>query len=229
MSEWCNIRKSSSELKLLRKLLPWKHRFKCISKLLEQPLFVCLCFCFFCLIFTLFEVEFEVKSQLFATPWIVNRQAPLSMGFSRQEYWSGLPFSSPVDLPHPGIEPVSPEICVDSLPSEPPRKPLIFTVFDVKFTKHKMYHFKVYRRQWHPTAVLLPGKSHGQRSLEGCNPWGHYESDTTERLLSLFTFMHWRRKWQPTPVFSPGESQGRGSLVGCRLWGCTELDTIEVT
>ena len=160
--------------------MPWKHRFKCISKLLEQPLFVCLCFCFFCLIFTLFEVEFEVKSQLFATPWIVNRQAPLSMGFSRQEYWSGLPFSSPVDLPHPGIEPVSPEICVDSLPSEPPRKPLIFTVFDVKFTKHKMYHFKVYRRQWHPTPVLLPGKSHGRRSLEGCNPWGHYESDTTE-------------------------------------------------
>ena len=95
--------------------------------------------------------------------------------------------------------------------------------------KHKMYHFKVYRRQWHPTPVLLPGKSHGRRSLEGCNPWGHYESDTTERLLSLFTFMHWRRKWQPTPVFSPGESQGWRSLMGCCLWGCTELDTTEVT
>ena len=38
------------------------------------------------------------------------------------------------------------------------------------------------RRQWHPTPVLLPGKSHGQRSLRGCSPWGHQESDTTERL-----------------------------------------------
>ena len=43
-----------------------------------------------------------------ATPWTVNCQAPLSMGFSRQEYWSGLPFPSPEDLPDPGIEPVSP-------------------------------------------------------------------------------------------------------------------------
>ena len=67
------------------------------------------------------------------------------------------------------------------------------------------------RRRWHPTPVLLPGKSHGQRSLVGCSPWGRYKSDTTERLLSLFTFMHWRRKWQPTPVFLPGESQGQGA------------------
>jgi len=67
------------------------------------------------------------------------------------------------------------------------------------------------RRQWHPTPVLLPGKSHGRRSLVGYSPWGLEESDTTERLhfhFSLSTFMHWRRKWQPTPVFLPGESQG---------------------
>ena len=67
------------------------------------------------------------------------------------------------------------------------------------------------RRQWQPTPVLLPGKSHGRRSLVGCSPWAATS-------ISLFTFMHWRRKWQPTPVFLPGESQGRGSLVGCRLW-----------
>ena len=70
------------------------------------------------------------------------------------------------------------------------------------------------RRQWHPTPVLLPGKSHGWRSLVGCSPWGLEEWDTTERLqfhFSLFTLMHWRRKWQPTPVFLPGESQGRGA------------------
>ena len=43
------------------------------------------------------------------------------------------------------------------------------------------------RRQWHPTPVLLPGKSHGRRSLVGCSPWGHEESDTTERLPFHFS------------------------------------------
>ena len=83
-----------------------------------------------------------------------------------------------------------------------------------------------WRRQWQPTPVLLPGKSHGWRSLVGCSPWGHEESDTYwVTSLSLFTFKHWRRKWQPTPVFLPGESQGRRSLVGCHLWGRTDSDT----
>ena len=52
----------------------------------------------------------------FVTPWTVARQAPLSMGFSRQEYWSGLTFPSPGDLPNPGIEPESPASQADSLP-----------------------------------------------------------------------------------------------------------------
>ena len=50
----------------------------------------------------------------------------LSLGFSRQEYWSGLPFSSPGDLPDPGIEPSSPTLQADSLPSEPPGKPYLY-------------------------------------------------------------------------------------------------------
>ena len=56
------------------------------------------------------------------TPWTVARQAPLSMGFSRQEYWSRLPFPSPGDLPNPGIEPQSPALQADALSSEPPGK-----------------------------------------------------------------------------------------------------------
>ena len=60
----------------------------------------------------------------FATPWTVAHQAPHSMEFSRQEYWSGLPFPSPGDLPNPGIEPGSPTLQADTLPSEPPGKPL---------------------------------------------------------------------------------------------------------
>ena len=54
------------------------------------------------------------------TPWTVARQAPLSMEFSRPEYWSGLPFPSPGDLPDPGIKPGSLAFQADSLPSEPP-------------------------------------------------------------------------------------------------------------
>ena len=57
------------------------------------------------------------------TPWTSAHQAPLSVGFSRQEYWSGLPFPSPGDLPDPGIEPRSPTLQVDALTSEPPGKP----------------------------------------------------------------------------------------------------------
>ena len=63
----------------------------------------------------------------FVTPWTVARQAPLSMEFSRQEYWSGLPFPSPRDLPNPGIEPIeqsrSHALPAYSLPFEPPGKP----------------------------------------------------------------------------------------------------------
>ena len=73
------------------------------------------------------QQKVKVKSlsrvQLFATPWTVAHQAPPSMEFSRQEYWSGLPFPSPGDLPDPGIEPGSPALRADALPSEPPENP----------------------------------------------------------------------------------------------------------
>ena len=58
--------------------------------------------------------------RLFATPWTVAYQAPPSVGFSRQEYWSGLPFPSPGDLPDPGIEPWCPAFQADALTSELP-------------------------------------------------------------------------------------------------------------
>ena len=64
------------------------------------------------------------RVRLFATPWTVAHQAPLSMRFSRQEYWSGSPFPTPGDLPDPGIEPRSPALQADALSSEPPGKPL---------------------------------------------------------------------------------------------------------
>ena len=64
--------------------------------------------------------------RLFATPGTVAYQAPPSMGFCRQECWSGLPFPSPGDLPDSGIEPGSPALQADALPSEPPGKPYIY-------------------------------------------------------------------------------------------------------
>ena len=71
--------------------------------------------------FNMYKVKVKSLSRvwLFATPGTVAHQAPPSMGFSRQEYWSGLPFPSPGDLPDPGIKPRSPALQADALTSEP--------------------------------------------------------------------------------------------------------------
>ena len=66
-----------------------------------------------------------VCAKLLQTPWTAALQAPLSMGFSSQEYWSGLPFSSPGDLPDLGIEPLSSALQADSSLSEPPGKHIL--------------------------------------------------------------------------------------------------------
>ena len=80
-----------------------------------------------------------------------------------------------------------------------------------------------------PHPVLLPGKSHGRRSLVDCSPWGHEELDTTERLDFHFSLSRIGEGNGNPLVFLPGESQGWGSLVGCCLWGHTESDTTEAT
>ena len=84
-----------------------------ISAMLNTYIYarVCVCVCVFSHVW------------LFITPWTVAHQAPLSMGFSRQEYWSGLPCPPLGDFPNPGIEPRSPALQSDSLPSEPLGKP----------------------------------------------------------------------------------------------------------
>ena len=135
-----------------------------------------------------FLLKVKVKSlsrvQLFATSWTVAHQAPLSMGFSRQEYWSGLPFPFPGNLPNPGkIEPRSPKLQAGTLTSEPPGKPILPSN-QLQLASGQNH---TWRRQWHPTPVLLPGKSHEWRSLVGCSPWGHEESDMTEGLHFHFS------------------------------------------
>ena len=64
------------------------------------------------------KVKSWSRVRLFVTPWTVAYQGHLSMGFSRQEYWSGLPFPSPGDLPNPGMDPGSPTLRADTLPAE---------------------------------------------------------------------------------------------------------------
>ena len=101
-----------------------------------------------------------------------------SRGFSRQEYWSGLPCPPPGDLPNPWIEPGLPHCrrilhCLNHQGS-----PRILECVGYPFS---------WRRRWHPTPVLLPGKSHGRRSPVGCSPWGLSELDRTERLHFHFS------------------------------------------
>ena len=88
---------------------------------------VCVCVCVgVCVCGCVCVCSVIQSCQLFATPWIVALQAPLSMEFSRQDYWSGLPSPPPGDLPSPGTEPVSPAVPVLSgrfSTTEPPGKP----------------------------------------------------------------------------------------------------------
>ena len=105
----------------------------------------------------------KVKSlshvRLFGTPWTVTCQAPPFMGFSRQEYWSGLPFPSPGDLPNPGIKAGSPTLQADALPSEPPGLPRHFMSGEFESSGIKICDFVVFsnlirNKEKH---VFLPG------------------------------------------------------------------------
>ena len=86
------------------------------------------------LIFLLCQLLSRV--QLFATPWTIARQAPLSMGFSRQDYWSELTFPFPGDIPNPGIKPGSPVLQAHTLPSE---LYVFITVFECNKLKQSPY------------------------------------------------------------------------------------------
>jgi len=117
--------------------LPYQHfmakNFKYIEKqkiLHRTPIHVHLYAAINILPYLLYHISIYFSSEsdfscvrLFVIPWIVAYHAPPSMGFSRQEYWSGLPFPSPGDLPNPRIELGWPSLEADTLTSEPPGKP----------------------------------------------------------------------------------------------------------
>ena len=87
--------------------------------------------------------------RLFANTWTIAHQTPLSMGFPRQEYWTGLPFTSPGDLPDSGIEPSSPALQADSLPSELPQQPLSMLIIKAMKSKTKK-QFPTWSQNWLP-------------------------------------------------------------------------------
>ena len=96
--------------------------------------------------------------QLFVTPWTVAHQAPLSVGFSKQEYWSGLPCPLPGDFPDTGIKPRSPTLQANSLPSEPPGKP------EVKYTAWYFFQLQSSKQVcWFPDTDIF--KASRQKGL----------------------------------------------------------------
>ena len=123
--------------------------------------------------------------------WTVALQAPLSMGFSREEYWSGLPCPFPGDLSNPGIEPRSTTVQVESFQHYPflssgegNGTPLQYSCLENPMKEE-------------------PGGLQSMGSLRVGHDWA--------TSLSLFTVTNWRRKWQPTPVLLPGKSHEGGA------------------
>ena len=134
--------------------------------------------------------QFLSFAQLFAHPWTVALQATLSMGFPRHEYWSGLQFPSPL---HSDDFKYSPHHSDCTFPlyflssrenvimcftrksgANSQEAKLTFLTKSIKLILHLLlFSFSIfYNLRDPPTPVLLPGKSHGRRSLEGCSPWG---------------------------------------------------------
>ena len=175
--------------------------------------------------------------RLFVTLWTVAHQAPLSKGFSRQEYWRGLSWLPPRDLPNPGIEPRSPTLQADSLPLVPPGKPdtslhlaeilhlpsslesgaslvaqLVKNKPAVQETQVQFMVRKIPRRRDRLSTPVFLGFPCGSTGKEfACNV-GYLGS------IPGLVKIPWRRKMLPTQVFWPWEFHGLFSPSGCRVW-----------
>ena len=148
----------------------------------------------------------SVMSDSLQPLWTVARQAPLSLGFPRQEYWSGLPFLLLGDLPNPGTE-------LLSLMS--PASAGGFFTINVAWEARATWEASSMHKP--PQFLGLPGGSDGRIHLQcsrpGFDPW--------------VGKVPWRWKWLPTPVFWLQEFHGQGSLAGYCPWGCKESDMTE--
>ena len=133
--------------------------------------------------------------QPLGTPWTVTHQAPLSIGFSRQEYWSGLPFSSPGDLPDPEIEPTSPAWAGRFFTTEPP-----VTVVSTKV--HLLLEWPVWgSSHWTPKAWILVSRS----QYIACEPAENIlvsQRSQAQASLSQTSSLCWDWSFQPMSTLS---------------------------
>ena len=120
------------------------------------------------------------RAQLFATSWTGAHQVPLSMGFSRPGCWSGLPCPPPEDFPIPGIEPRSPVLQADSLPFEPPGKPMT-----------KLDNMLKSRDITLPAKVCIVKAMVFPVVLHGCESWGIKKAE--HQRVDTFELWTWRR------------------------------------
>ena len=133
------------------------------------------------------------RVRLLATPWTAAYQAPPSVGFSRQEYWSGLPFPSPEDLPNPDMEPRSLALQVNCLPSEPPRKLHTYPCLNI-ICQMAVNHV--------PTNGKLLGRTREFRV-------NYTLRVSTEKAMATHSSTHaWKIPWTE----EPGKLQSMGSL-----------------
>ena len=138
---------------------------------------------------------------LFATLWTVAYQAPPSMGFSRQEYWSGFPFPSPGDLPDPRIDPRSPALQADALPSEPPGKPdRDGFMLKIYILMKKVLIFKWWKNYTSHTALW--------KCI--CIMWVKWS-------CSVVSDSVWPQRRLPTRLPHPWDSPGKNTGVGCHF------------
>ena len=168
------------------------------------------------------------RVSLLATPSTVAHQAPLSMWFPRQGYWSGLPFSPPGDLPNPGIKPSflkSPALAGEFFTTSATweaHRPLgsrensehlclndVWGIMGIKKPKTVQTAGPWIDKLW--PSLGLPGGSDGKESICNIGDLGS---------IPGLGRSPWRRKWQPTPLFLSGESHGQRNLAGSSPWGC---------
>ena len=150
--------------------------------------------------------------QLFVASWTAAHQAPPFIGFSRQEYWSGLPCPPPGDLPNSGTEPTS--LTSAALAGG------FFTTGTM--TPGSSIFLMMSQRSSAACFSLYCSVFHWRRQLDK-SPFGSSHDKGLPRVGKI----PWRRKWQPTPVLLPRKFHGWRSLVGYSPWGRKESDTTE--
>ena len=154
---------------------------------------------------------------LFVIPGTVAHHTPLSIGFSRQECWSGLPFPSPGDLPDPGVEPVSPALAGGFFTIESPEEYLWLSQLSYSIRRSispRLNCLKLFKVTKLDVSTMQLWMEASQEALVVKIPTCQCRRHKRRGFHSRVGKIPKRRAWQPTPVFLPGESHWTKSLAG---------------